>query len=546
MLRAIRLALVIAALGATSAAGTAPATPQASSIELGRSIYRDGVLPSGAPLEAARESEPVMQGAQAACVNCHRRSGFGAQQGRGFIPPIAGAYLFRPRAGTASNRDLPYLESMRGDRDPYTIATLARAIREGVAADGHQLSYLMPHYALDDVAMAALTDYLNSLPTQPAPGVTDKILHFATIITPDADPVKRQGMLDVLENYFADKNVAARSVTPPLHSTRPMMFRVLRQWQLHVWELTGPPASWEEQLRRKLAAEPVFAVISGLGGATWAPVHRFCEQQSIPCLFPNVELPVESERDFYPLYFSRGVLLEAQLIADRLSVQGAGAPRRRVIQVFRAGDVGEAAARALSAAVEPAQLVTVNRRLKPGGSARELAEAFEDLRADDILVLWLRARDISALAPSPPAASSVYLSGLMGGLESTPVPVAWRPGALMAYGFDLPDRRVVRVDHPLGWFRIRHIPVVSLQLQADTYLACGLLAENLKHMVDAFVRDYLVERIEDMLEHRVITGYYPRLTLAPGQRFASKGGYLVRFAEPSGTRIVADGDWIVP
>ncbi len=168
------------------------------------------------------------------------------------------------------------------------------------------------------------------------------------------------------------------------------------------------------------------------------------------------------------------------------------------------------------------------------------------MRADDALVLWLRAADVSALEKVRPRTSNVYLSGLMGGLETMPLPAAWRPVSLLAYGFDLPVKRRVRLDYPLGWFRIRQIEVVSLQVQADTYLACGLLAETLKHMVDAFVRDYLVERTESMLEHRVITGYYPRLTLAPGQRFASKGGYLVHFAEPAGTRIVADGDWIVP
>jgi hypothetical protein len=138
------------------------------------------------------------------------------------------------------------------------------------------------------------------------------------------------------------------------------------------------------------------------------------------------------------------------------------------------------------------------------------------------------------------------MSGLMGGLERSPLPSSWRDRTRLAYPFDLPQRRVVRVDYPLGWFRIRHIPVVAEQVQADTYLACGLLAEALSHMVDTFVRPYLIEQLQSMIEHRVVTGYYPHLTLASNQHFASKGGYVVRFDASQGTKIVADSDWIVP
>jgi hypothetical protein len=138
------------------------------------------------------------------------------------------------------------------------------------------------------------------------------------------------------------------------------------------------------------------------------------------------------------------------------------------------------------------------------------------------------------------------MSGLMGGLEGSPLPPAWRERTLLAYPFDLPDRRRVRVDYPLGWFTVRHIPIVATQVQVDTYLACGLVAETLSHMSDAFVRPYLVERLQRILEHRIMTGYYPRLTLASNQRFASKGGYIVHFAQASGTRIAADSDWLVP
>lgn len=84
--------------------------------------------------------------------------------------------------------------------------------------------------------------------------------------------------------------------------------------------------------------------------------------------------------------------------------------------------------------------------------------------------------------------------------------------------------------------------MVDQKVQADTYLACGLVSETINHIVDAFVRDYLIERVEMALDHRVLTGYYPRLTLAPGQRFASKGGYIERFSDAQGSRLTVLGE----
>ncbi|MEX3937278.1 cytochrome c [Paraburkholderia phymatum] len=515
-------------------------------IDVGEAIFRDGIAGDGQPVEATHQGQVAMRGAAAACVNCHRRSGLGSKEGNTTIPPIAAQYLFHPPAQSPDELTIPFIDGMRTSRAPYTEATLARAIREGIDSESKPLGYLMPQFALNDADMRALIDYLKTLDRRRAPGVTDTVLHFATIITPDADPVKRRGMLDVLQHYFADKNAAPLGATPALRSSRKMMFMVNRRWELHVWELHGAPDTWQAQLREHLARQPVFAVLSGLGGRNWAPVHDFCEREQVPCLFPNVEVPVESEHDFYSMYFSRGVLLEAELIAKRIREPvgpSSARPVKTVIQVYRAGDSGEAAAQALAADLRK-QGVAVENRALPANA--RVATALHGAAHAGALVLWLRPPDIAALGDAPPASTAVYLSGLMGGLDSAPLPSRWRDSVRVAYPVDLPQGRRVRVDYAFGWFAIRHIPVVDERVQADTYLACGLLAETLSHMVDAFVRDYLVERIDDMLEHRILTGYYPRLTLAPGQRFASKGGYIVRFAQAVPLHVVADSDWIVP
>jgi hypothetical protein len=517
----------------------------ASAGAAGEDLFRRGLLPSGEPVRAVRAGNASIAGGDAACVNCHRRSGLGSTEGRITIPPITGPYLFAPRDKSLEELGIPFVDNARLLHEPYTDETLARAIREGIGANGKPLDYLMPRYQVDDGAMAELIAYLKSMKFAAVPGVSASVLHFATIITPDADPQKRQGMLAVLNQYFSDKNGAVvRTKAPALHSSHRTMFRVERRWQLHVWELSGPQSSWESQLRQHLAAEPVFAVISGLGGSEWQPVHRFCEQQQLPCLFANVEAPVGQDDDFYSLYFSRGVLLEAQLIARELAE--APEPVHRIVQLYRSGDVGEQAARALQAARAGSSLRVVNRTLRGRATAGDLAAALREVGPADALVLWLRPEDLKSLQGIPVRTSQIWVSGEMGGLEQAPLPAAWRADARMAYPVDLPGQRVARVDYALSWFRIRHIPLVAPKVQVDTYLACGVLSETLNHMVDAFVRDYLIERIEMALDHRALTGYYPRLTLAPRQRFASKGGYIVRFTEPQGPRIAALSDWVTP
>lgn len=543
------LGLAVWDCDASAKARVADPGPQDSPV--GVAIYLKGILGSGAPLLATRSGTDPVIGDQAACVNCHRRSGLGSQEARSTIPPITAGFLFRPK-GVRPDRDpLPYIPGARAEREPYTDATLARAIRAGVDSEGHDLSYLMPRYALNDADMAALIAHLRALDHRREPGVSSTDLTFATIITPDADPVKRGAVLDVLTHFFEDRNKAPRGATGQTMSTSANtayaknMFKVNRHWVLNVWELTGPAATWGEQLDKKFAAQPVFAVVSGLGGKNWTPVQAFCERRSVPCLFPNVELPPpDADRDFHTLYFSRGVLLEADLIGATLTGRAAVRPPH-VLQIYRAGDVGEGAAHALAAELQAQGVPVSNHSIAPGAAAGAVPAALREAGSGAV-VLWLRAPDLAALGATAAPSNPVYLSGLMGGLEGAPLPLDWREHVHMAYPMDLAERRRVRVDYALAWFRIRKIPVVAEQVQTDTWLACGLVSETIKHMIDAFVPDYLVERLEDTMEHRVITGYYPRLALGPHQRFASKGGFLVHFDAAARSPAIPDGEWMSP
>jgi hypothetical protein len=519
----------------------------------GADIYLHGHLGDGSPLLGLRDAgRPPASGSDAACVNCHKHSGLGAIEGRMRIPPITGRFLTPPHGERADKPDLPYVETIRGGRKDYTDETTARVIREGIDADGKTMSTLMPRFALGDADMAALIAYLKSLDRDVEPGVAGTVLHFATIVTPDADPARRDAMLAVLRQFVKDKNDKAFTIGPsaPIRfSGRAMVGKMIyivpRRWELHTWELSGAPETWPAQLEADFAREPVLAVISGIGGKDWSPVHGFCEARAVPCIFPNVDLPVDRPDDFYSIYFTGGLALEAELIAARI-VEGAGGQIPDVHQVYRAGGVGEGAAKVLAGALAAHGIRATDQALAPDSGAAGLSAGLRAAGAADFLVLWLGAADIAALGDAPARARQVLLSGRMGGFEAMPLPPAWRAKSQIAYPVELPEKRSVGVQYARDWLRARAIPMTDAPVQTDTWLACSVLTETLNEMIDAFIPEYLVERIQEDLEHRFITGYYPHLSIAEHQRFASKGGYIVRFADASGNRIVPVGNWFVP
>jgi hypothetical protein len=353
-------------------------------------------------------------------------------------------------------------------------------------------------------------------------------------------------------------------------SAAEMVLGTQRNWQLEVWDLQGPPETWAQQLQDSYRRQPVFAVVSGLSNSTWEPVHDFCEREHVPCWFPSVDLPPVTENAFYPVYFSRGVTLEAEVLAKHLRGKGG----QRLVQVYRDDHMGRGAAQALRRALDGSGIALEDRILRDA-EPEALRRALSGVNDKDNLMFWLRPADLAALDKVAPAPA--YFSGRLAGGEHAPFPAAWKGSARLVYPYELPEKREANLAYFHQWLKLRNLELVDEPLQSEIYFALNFLTDTIAEMLDNLYRDYLLERAENMVSQReggkaedevrardaVIlrgigaggrafqvksegTTIYPRLSLGSSQRFASKGGYIAHFASVDGDRLVADSGWIVP
>ena len=83
----------------------------------------------------------------------------------------------------------------------------------------------------------------------------------------------------------------------------------------------------------------------------------------------------------------------------------------------------------------------------------------------------------------------------------------------------------------------------------NSLAACNLLIEGVLRMRGAFFRDYLVELTENYpsgMGNAPAPEAFPRFVIGPGQRYTSKGAYIVKFKPPELSELELVRDWTVP
>ncbi len=507
---------------------------------LGRQLYSEGILPNGQQVKAVVQGDIAVQGDQLICETCHRRSGMGSTEGQEVVPAIAGHILFKPLQLPTSKPPAPPIY-----RPAYNRETLLRAVTQGIDANGEPMSPFMPRYAIDEPTLDLLMRYLDTLSQSISPGVTDKEIHFATIVLDSNTPEDNQAMLDVLERYVEQKNVetryeSKRAEHAPWH--KEWMFKPYRKWRLHTWRLSGAESTWKDQLQAYMLDQPVFAVINGLVPVGWPSVHQFCENNALPCLFPTTDTPELSEQSFYNLYLDRGVAQDAEALAADL------ASTPEVTQFYDPADpLSTQAAEGFRAQMTKAGRKVHDIALHEPGDTDTLSEAQQLART---LVVWSGREGVQGLLHrldrKPGEAPIVYLSTRFYGTQTDAIPEAWRERIRFVHCQEMPDKLGHHLLRSTGWFKSKRIYNPQAKaIQANAYFALKATGDALKQIRGYFYRDYFIEKIEHMVDDLPYTSVYPRVSMAPGQRFASRGYYIAR-VDGKGGNLVRVSEWKAP
>lgn len=505
-----------------------------------------------------------VSGTAFSCVSCHMRSGLGSVEGGVFTPPTNGAFLFQPFRILFKGLEQKYFPFP--DRRPaYTDASLAEAIRSGENPAGGLLNDVMPRYLLEDEDMAILIDYLKSLSAQFSPGVSNTTLSFATIISDDVSPEDRAVMLAPLQQYINIKNGQASAYQKPLgRKSRLMAENMLvskelstRNMTLSLWILKGPPETWRNQLDDYYRKEPVFALLGGITYNDWSVIHQFSEDNRIPSLFPQTDFPVISATDWYTLYPSKGYFQEGEAAARYLNSRYDIKPDSSIVQIVRDSREGRALAAGFDQTwgdIGHQAVVTV--KLNPGEKiTSDFIKQLPFTGKPVALLLWdgpeaLPTLDMLSTSQTRP--DLLFVSSRYLGKHVQSLPERSRTFTYITYPFSF-AQRVIRssmgsttVEDDSQWRAnlsdsVIYNPArgISSVMQSLTQL----LTMSLMDMRGNYYRDNFFDVISMVADQP--SSAYVRFSFGPGQRYSSKGCYIVQISPGDKPDLIRKSAWVI-
>jgi len=494
------------------------------------------------------------------CSSCHLRAGLGSFEGGVVTPPTTGNKLYKPYRRPPSLGDIPdqagrriYAKTVE-ERPAYTRESLATALRFGTDPAGQVFNDVMPRYPLSDRDMSIMISYLEALSSEPSPGASSREFKFATIVTDDVSREERQALLAPLQKFIAQKNQQMGMYTDFKkfgYTPTAEMKYAFRQASLDIWELKGPPETWQSQLAAYYSNKPVFAVLGGISNGDWRPIHDFCETQRLPCLFPITDFPVVSETGWYTYYFNKGYAQEGDAVARHLNRLETLTPDTPILQIVQDSPVGRALAAGFQTAWNEQGRPAVTTLMLTAAQLHDQAAMGRILKQHKpgIVLLWTSAEqlpDLPKLIDTLSAPGMVFVSSGYLGRKTASIAETVRDRVYITYPYRLTpyvgpktggyDSKVPILTSARDFGDRRIASRSTTMLQQATLQGLNLIHDNL-------YRDHLLDVMGMQMD--LIVRDYERLSFGPGQRYASKGCYIIQLGPGAEPALLPRSEWVV-
>lgn len=533
---------------------------KADIIRLGERMYREGILPSGKPMEGFTRGEIAVDSKAYSCSTCHLRAGIGSFEGGVIIPPTAGKKLFKPYRRPPSMGDKVVkgeryvYEGNMVERPAYNRETLAKALRTGIDSSGQSFNDVMPRYRLSDSDMSVLISYLEQLSAEFSPGVDANQFRFATIISDDVSQEDRQAMLGPIRKFIARKNQQMGMFEEFLkfgYAPTPEMQFAFRKASLDIWELKGKPESWPKQLADYYGKNPVFAVIGGISNSDWKPIHDFCESQRLPCLFPVTDYPVVSETSWYTYYFNKGYYQEGEAVASYLNRLETLSAESRILQIVQDSPGGKALAAGFNKNWKDLERpdITTETLSKSQILDQSTLENLIAKHEPQILILWAddaALKELPKLVPRMSTGGMVFMSSSYLGKNTAAMTEAVRKSVYLTY----PYRLTPYVGAKTGGFAA---PVPMLATTRDlgdrrvesrsTSILQQVVLQGLFLIYGNLHRDHLLDTMSIQMD--AVLRDYERVSFGPGQRYVSRGCYIIQLGTGADPELIPCSGWVI-
>jgi ABC-type branched-subunit amino acid transport system substrate-binding protein len=539
MFRSFRLAAFVIALASLAASALAVAHAQVSKPaeqtskpaegarsltpqeRRGRAIYLRGESPSGREI-GATVGELDVPASTVTCAGCHGAHAEGKTEGGVTAGDLTWPNLTKPYGHTHPT----------GRRHgPFTEASFARAVSEGLDPSGNAMLTAMPRFRMSPDDVADLLAYLKAIERDRDPGLTEDSIRVGTLV-PSKGALAETGaaMRDVLAAFFAELNARGGVYN--------------RKVELRVADTQGDATSAAAAVRRLVADEQTFALVGGLSAGADKELAALTRELEVPLVGPSSLLPQAAAADRYTFYLLPGVGEQARALVNfesqKRPVKGSG-----IAVVYASGEIQETAAAAVGDQCRRVACGAIGKHLYERGKFDAQA-ALKGVKGADVVLFFgtgageeadfMREADAAGWRPD------VLLLGVLAGRElAANIPAGFAGKVFLAFP-SIPSDLTPEGKAELTALAEKYkFPARHVAAQLSALAAAKVLVEGLQRGGKDLSREKLVTALEGLYDFE--TGFTPRVTFGPNRRVGAAGAYIVTLDAERKTFVPA-GEWV--